>query len=168
MRRGPTPAAGERRERKLAETKRVPFFARRYAEIEARTKVLGCAGSTNFGPPLERAAGEFRRIRTWPGRHALFLTDGVPTAGDRAVERELRSLHLAGVRVHAVFFGEPVAFPHALARIAALTRGRAFCVSPEGGSTLAPDGAAEKDRPYAVVRRHGNPRANEPDQAGGI
>ena len=44
-------------------------------------------------------------MRTWPGRHALFLTDGVPTAGDPEVARELRALHLAGVRVRPLPFG---------------------------------------------------------------
>ena len=77
-----------------------------------------CKGVTDYQLPISTALREFEKVRG-QGRgnqHILFLTDGLPTAGDRNLVREMELARRLGCCIHTVFIGMQT-FPAILERM---------------------------------------------------
>ena len=71
---------------------------------------------------------EFAKIRG--GRqHIVFLTDGMPTSGDKEVKTELHEAQRLGVSIHSIFIGREQC-PPILRKISRDTNGVHFQVMP--------------------------------------
>merc|ERR1712187_612958 len=98
------------------------FFSHDYASLSDSMRQVQCRGNTNYEEPLSLALEEFsgggRRHSSRPkssrqaltrrkpcDQHILFITDGHPSDGDKAVEREIADARSLGVAVHTVFIG---------------------------------------------------------------
>ena len=86
-----------------------------------------CKGVTDYQLPISTALREFEKVRG-QGRgnqHILFLTDGLPTAGDRNLVREMELARRLGCCIHTVFIGMQT-FPAILERMSQKTGGTQF------------------------------------------
>ena len=112
------------------------FFTRDYDALAAAVASAKCEGVTDYQLPISTALAEFRgqRIHQKHNQHILFLTDGLPTAGDRHLKRELALAKSLGVCIHTVFIGYQ-RFPAVLNRLSETSGGSKFSafVDPKTG-----------------------------------
>eukprot|EP00937_MAST-01D_sp_MAST-1D-sp2_P001480 g1480.t1 len=115
------------------------FFTREYAALLERAAAVRCDGLTNYERPLAIALAEFgrkqprrrplspdaARRRRHTDQHILFVTDGQPTSGDRALRTELAAAQAFGVAVHTVYIGYSDC-PAVLDRLSEQTGGARF------------------------------------------
>ena len=104
------------------------FFTTNYDTLMSRSMDCQCSGFTDYQNALSDALDEFQKIRG--GRqHIVFLTDGMPTSGDKEVKEELRDAQRLGVSVHSIFIGREQC-PPILRKISRDTGGVHFQVMP--------------------------------------
>jgi uncharacterized protein with von Willebrand factor type A (vWA) domain len=88
-----------------------------------------CSGFTDYQNALDDALKEFSQMRG--GRqHVIFLTDGMPTSGDKEVKEELRLAKSLGIAIHSIFIGREQC-PPILKKISKETGGIHFQVMPD-------------------------------------
>ena len=88
-----------------------------------------CSGFTDYQNALDDALKEFATLRG--GRqHVIFLTDGMPTSGDKEVKLELKLAKKIGVAIHSIFIGREQC-PPILKKISKETGGIHFQVMPD-------------------------------------
>lgn len=104
------------------------FFTTNYEVLMRRSMDCQCSGFTDYQNALNDALGEFAHIRG--GRqHIVFLTDGMPTSGDKEVKEELKMAQRLGVSIHSIFIGREQC-PPILRKISRDTNGVHFQVMP--------------------------------------
>ncbi len=104
------------------------FFSTNYDALTSRSRDCQCSGFTDYQNALSDALEEFAKIRG--GRqHIVFLTDGMPTSGDKEVKIELRDAQRLGVSIHSIFIGREQC-PPILRKISRDTAGVHFQVMP--------------------------------------
>ena len=104
------------------------FFTTNYDTLMARSMDCQCSGFTDYQNALSDALAEFASLRG--GRqHIVFLTDGMPTSGDKEVKTELQQAQHLGVSIHSIFIGREQC-PPILRKISRETRGVHFQVMP--------------------------------------
>jgi len=102
------------------------FFVRDYDALTSAIFRAKCEGVTDYQLPISTALREFQKLPTdRNNHHILFLTDGLPTAGDRHLVRELALARTLGVSIHSVFIGYQT-FPTILQRLSDGTGGYQF------------------------------------------
>jgi len=104
------------------------FFTTNYDVLKARSQDCQCSGFTDYQNALNDALEEFGKARG--GRqHIVFLTDGMPTSGDKEVKLELKLAQQLGVSIHSIFIGREQC-PPILKKISRETSGVHFQVMP--------------------------------------
>ncbi len=104
------------------------FFTRNYEALMRKSMETQCSGFTDYQNALDDALKEFAVIRG--GRqHVIFLTDGMPTSGDKEVKQELKLAKKLGVSIHSIFIGREQC-PPILKKISKDTSGIHFQVMP--------------------------------------
>lgn len=95
------------------------FFVRDYEALVKTIRRAQCNGVTDYQLPISAALRAFSQLGAGrEGRHnqhIIFLTDGLPTTGDRHLTRELELAQNLGVCIHTVFIGYQT-FPRILQR----------------------------------------------------
>lgn len=105
------------------------FFTHNYEALMRKSMETQCSGFTDYQNALDDALKEFASIRG--GRqHVIFLTDGMPTSGDKEVKQELRLAKKIGVAIHSIFIGREQC-PPILKKISKETGGIHFQVMPD-------------------------------------
>jgi len=105
------------------------FFTRNYEALMHKSMETQCSGFTDYQNALDDALKEFATIRG--GRqHVIFLTDGMPTSGDKEVKLELKLAKKIGVAIHSIFIGREQC-PPILKKISKETGGIHFQVMPD-------------------------------------
>merc|ERR1712211_163875 len=100
------------------------FLSREYEHLMNLTRVTTCGGSTNYQLAMKCAMSVWDHTERRSGnRHILFLTDGWPTVGDRAVVAEREQARALGVKIHTVYIGCPWTYPTALHQMSQDTKG---------------------------------------------
>lgn len=104
------------------------FFTRNYEALMRKSMETQCSGFTDYQNALDDALKEFADVRG--GRqHVIFLTDGMPTSGDKEVKLELKLAKKIGVAIHSIFIGREQC-PPILKKISKDTGGIHFQVMP--------------------------------------
>ncbi len=104
------------------------FFTRNYEALMRKSMETQCSGFTDYQNALDDALKEFAATRG--GRqHVIFLTDGMPTSGDKEVKQELKLAKKTGVAIHSIFIGREQC-PPILKKISKETGGIHFQVMP--------------------------------------
>ena len=104
------------------------FFTRNYEPLMTKSMATQCSGFTDYQNALDDALKEFANIRG--GRqHIIFLTDGMPTSGDKEVKEELKQAKKIGVSIHSIFIGREQC-PPILRKVSEETGGIHFQVMP--------------------------------------
>jgi Mg-chelatase subunit ChlD len=104
------------------------FFTRNYESLMTKSMATQCSGFTDYQNALDDALKEFANIRG--GRqHIIFLTDGMPTSGDKEVKQELQLAKKIGVSIHSIFIGREQC-PPILKKVSEETGGIHFQVMP--------------------------------------
>jgi MoxR-like ATPase/Mg-chelatase subunit ChlD len=104
------------------------FFTRNYEPLLERSRETQCSGFTDYQNALGDALKEFAQMRG--GRqHVIFLTDGMPTSGDKEVREELHMAKDLGIAIHSIFIGREQC-PPILRKISKETGGIHFQVMP--------------------------------------
>jgi MoxR-like ATPase len=104
------------------------FFTRNYEALMKKSMETQCSGFTDYQNALDDALKEFAQVRG--GRqHVIFLTDGMPTSGDKEVRNELKIAKKLGVSIHSIFIGREQC-PPILKKISKETGGIHFQVMP--------------------------------------
>ncbi len=104
------------------------FFTRNYEPLVQKSMETQCSGFTDYQNALDDALKEFGQIRG--GRqHVIFLTDGMPTSGDKEVREELDQAKKLGIAIHSIFIGREQC-PPILKKISKDTGGIHFQVMP--------------------------------------
>jgi MoxR-like ATPase len=104
------------------------FFTRNYEALMRKSMETQCSGFTDYQNALDDALKEFAAMRG--GRqHVIFLTDGMPTSGDKEVKQELKLAKKTGVAIHSIFIGREQC-PPILKKISKETGGIHFQVMP--------------------------------------
>ncbi|RJP68035.1 MAG: VWA domain-containing protein [Candidatus Abyssobacteria bacterium SURF_17] len=104
------------------------FFTRNYEALMHKSMETQCSGFTDYQNALDDALKEFVLVRG--GRqHVIFLTDGMPTSGDKEVKAELKLAKKTGVAIHSIFIGREQC-PPILKKISKDTGGIHFQVMP--------------------------------------
>jgi len=104
------------------------FFTRNYEPLVQKSMETQCSGFTDYQNALDDALKEFGQIRG--GRqHVIFLTDGMPTSGDKEVREELCQAKKLGIAIHSIFIGREQC-PPILKKISKDTGGIHFQVMP--------------------------------------
>jgi len=104
------------------------FFTRNYESLTTKSMATQCSGFTDYQNALDDALKEFANIRG--GRqHIIFLTDGMPTSGDKEVKQELQLAKKIGVSIHSIFIGREQC-PPILKKVSKETGGIHFQVMP--------------------------------------
>ena len=105
------------------------FFTHNYEALMRKSMETQCSGFTDYQNALDDALKEFAVIRG--GRqHVIFLTDGMPTSGDKEVRLELKLAKKIGVAIHSIFIGREQC-PPILKKISKETGGIHFQVMPD-------------------------------------
>jgi MoxR-like ATPase/Mg-chelatase subunit ChlD len=105
------------------------FFTHNYDALMRKSMETQCSGFTDYQNALDDALKEFAVIRG--GRqHVIFLTDGMPTSGDKEVRQELKLAKKIGVAIHSIFIGREQC-PPILKKISKETGGIHFQVMPD-------------------------------------
>jgi len=104
------------------------FFTRNYEPLLEKSMETQCSGFTDYQNALGDALEEFAQMRG--GRqHVIFLTDGMPTSGDKEVRQELTQAKALGIAIHSIFIGREQC-PPILKKISKDTGGIHFQVMP--------------------------------------
>ena len=104
------------------------FFTRNYEPLLEKSMETQCSGFTDYQNALGDALQEFAEMRG--GRqHVIFLTDGMPTSGDKEVREELHMAKNLGIAIHSIFIGREQC-PPILKKISKETGGIHFQVMP--------------------------------------
>lgn len=104
------------------------FFTRNYGPLLEKSRETQCSGFTDYQNALDDALQEFATTRG--GRqHVIFLTDGMPTSGDKEVREELKQAKSLGIAIHSIFIGREQC-PPILKKISKETGGIHFQVMP--------------------------------------
>jgi MoxR-like ATPase len=104
------------------------FFTRNYEALMHKSMETQCSGFTDYQNALDDALKEFAVVRG--GRqHVIFLTDGMPTSGDKEVREELKLAKKLGIAIHSIFIGREQC-PPILKKISKETGGIHFQVMP--------------------------------------
>jgi Mg-chelatase subunit ChlD len=104
------------------------FFTRNYEPLMEKSMETQCSGFTDYQNALDDALKEFATVRG--GRqHVIFLTDGMPTSGDKDVKGELKLAKSLGIAIHSIFIGREQC-PPILKKISQETGGIHFQVMP--------------------------------------
>jgi len=105
------------------------FFTHNYEALMRKSMETQCSGFTDYQNALDDALKEFGAMRG--GRqHVIFLTDGMPTSGDKEVKQELKMAKKIGVAIHSIFIGREQC-PPILKKISKETGGIHFQVMPD-------------------------------------
>ncbi len=105
------------------------FFSHNYEALMRKSMETQCSGFTDYQNALDDALKEFAAMRG--GRqHVIFLTDGMPTSGDKEVKQELKLAKKIGVSIHSIFIGREQC-PPILKKISQETGGIHFQVMPD-------------------------------------
>jgi uncharacterized protein with von Willebrand factor type A (vWA) domain len=105
------------------------FFTRNYEPLLEKSMETQCSGFTDYQNALDDALQEFALVRG--GRqHVIFLTDGMPTSGDKEVREELKQAKNLGIAIHSIFIGREQC-PPILKKISKETGGIHFQVMPD-------------------------------------
>ncbi len=105
------------------------FFTRNYDLLMQKSMETQCSGFTDYQNALDDALKEFATLRG--GRqHVIFLTDGMPTSGDKEVKQELQQAKALGIAIHSIFIGREQC-PPILKKISKETGGIHFQVMPD-------------------------------------
>ncbi len=104
------------------------FFTRNYEPLIQKSMETQCSGFTDYQNALGDAMEEFATVRG--GRqHVIFLTDGMPTSGDKEVKEELKTAKKLGIAIHSIFIGREQC-PPILKKISEESGGIHFQVMP--------------------------------------
>eukprot|EP00041_Stephanoeca_diplocostata_P004169 m.41437 g.41437 ORF g.41437 m.41437 type:complete len:241 (-) comp14926_c0_seq3:116-838(-) len=130
------------------------FFVRDYDRLATAMRVTKCSGVTDYQLPLSTALMEFGKRNMSGGGHdrnILFITDGLPTAGDKELRTELEEAVRLDVCIHTLFIGTTT-FPPILQKLSEVTGGTQFRATRQRGSAsiVVSERTAENDAEHST------------------